>query len=728
MRSNPHNLSTRRVLCLILVAGGSCVPVAPACAQQAPTSLPDINVEASGPRDGSAAQGYKVQNADLGPLGRKKIEDTPYSIGVVSADLIQNVQVTSVANVLKYLPSAQMMEFGGAVGTGRPQTRGFQSSVTANIRIDGMNASNSALPMEEFERLEVLNGLSGSLYGAANPAGTFNFVQKRSTDTPLYQFITNYRSKGTGDAGVEASGAVLDTGLAYRITALYQDGEGFVTGSRFRRDLESLALDWHISENTVIETNLTHADANQRGFPGVFAYGQNAFGQSKVLIPKAPDPTKLGYGQSFAVADIETDTASLRVKHKFNQDWSVVIGGLYQLSSRWPLAITNTLTNNAGAYTSVLAVPQNTTLKTASNLAYLNGRVETFGLTHDLVLGTNGFQTQFFSPYVPPSIPLGSASIANPVVYSTPDVAYNKSIYNSSTPREQSLIFGDTITFNRYFQVMLTASEDWIHSTSFNNTGAVTASYNDAGLSPAASLIFKPVDFITTYATFAHSLQQGDLAPAGSANAGQGLKPYRSQQWEVGAKAKAFGLDVTADFFHITRPFANTDPTDNVFKIIGNQVNEGFEFMASGRFAENFSIFGGVTLINPKLMDTGRVATSNKDVVGVPKAQANVLLEYDVPAVRGLTLGTNIHYTGKRAADDANSVFIDGYTTVDIGLRFVTNVNSMKMTFRLGVNNVADKRYWTSVLPANITGSTSGTYQLTLGTPREFVAALRVNF
>lgn len=53
--------------------------------------------------------------------------------------------------------------------------------------IDGLNVvSTTDYAAEQFDHLEVLNGLAGSLYGPANPAGLFNFVSKRPTDTPQH--------------------------------------------------------------------------------------------------------------------------------------------------------------------------------------------------------------------------------------------------------------------------------------------------------------------------------------------------------------------------------------------------------------------------------------------------------------------------------------------------------------------------------------------------------------
>ena len=54
-----------------------------------------------------------------------------------------------------------------------------------NTLIDGMNiAATTDYPVEQFDRIEVLNGLAGAIFGPASPAGTFNYVLKRPTPSP----------------------------------------------------------------------------------------------------------------------------------------------------------------------------------------------------------------------------------------------------------------------------------------------------------------------------------------------------------------------------------------------------------------------------------------------------------------------------------------------------------------------------------------------------------------
>src|ERR1700688_5036496 len=161
---------------------------------------------------------YRVETVDsLGPLGSTKILDAPYSITILPLDLIENSQAVNYKDVSKYLPLAAYQEQQGSEIL-RPQTRGMQGGNFQNSRMDGMTMFITvATAMEQFEQIEVVNGVSASLYGPANPSGMFNFVSKRPTDTDLRQVGVTYNSNSIGTPNVDVGGRVDKNGVvSYR--------------------------------------------------------------------------------------------------------------------------------------------------------------------------------------------------------------------------------------------------------------------------------------------------------------------------------------------------------------------------------------------------------------------------------------------------------------------------------------------------------------------------------
>src|SRR5882757_9079612 len=188
---------------------------APTQAPSAQTPLPRIVV--TGVQ--TPADNYRVETVDtLGPMGTTKILDTPYSIGILPSDLIQNSQASNFKDVSRYLPLVAYQEQQGP-DILRPQTRGMQGGNFQNSRLDGMTMYVTvANAMEQFQQIEVVNGVSASLYGPANPSGMFNFVSKRPTETPLRRVTLGYDSSSIVTAHTDLSGRLDDNGvLRYRV-------------------------------------------------------------------------------------------------------------------------------------------------------------------------------------------------------------------------------------------------------------------------------------------------------------------------------------------------------------------------------------------------------------------------------------------------------------------------------------------------------------------------------
>ncbi|HXI48478.1 MAG TPA: TonB-dependent receptor, partial [Steroidobacteraceae bacterium] len=558
-----------------------------------PAALPRVTVVGNKESDDS----YRVESVDsLGPLGSLKLLDAPYTIGILSEDLIKNSQATNFKDVSKYLPLVAYQEQQGA-DILRPQTRGMQGGNFQNSRMDGMTFFITvANAMEQFQQIEVINGVSASLYGPANPSGMFNFVSKRPTDYDLREVTVSYASDSIGTAHVDLGGKIDSNGVvSYRFNGLFGEGDAWVEHSHAKRVLGSLAVDVRPLEDTVIETNYSYYHLTDTGYPGWFSYGE------KITLPSAPDPKNVGYGQNYAGVDLLTRMGSVRLKHDFNSDWHLVVGALNQDASRDINTPVNNLTNNNGNYTSSLANGFAPRFIMTSDAAYLDGNFTTWGVAHDLTIGTAGYKSQSYSVITPATaagVLLGTANINTPEIFPFPAAGLPNTGLNfdSSTTYQQGVNIGDTIRFTDQWATRLAVSQDWFHVDNFNAKAVELPEYANHGLSPTASLMYKPQSNMTVYATFASSLQAGDLAPSGTglANAGQSLPPYRSKEYEVGYKASLAKIDFTAALFRIQRPFANINLADNAFEISGLQVNRGLELSAVGEVIQGLTVYGGV--------------------------------------------------------------------------------------------------------------------------------------
>ncbi len=177
-------------------------------------------------------------------------------------------------------------------------------------------------------------------------------------------------------------------------------------------------------------------------------------------------------------------------------------------------------------------------------MGYLAGNFKTWRIRHDVVIGSTGYRFATYQPIVPAVTsgtpfaltPLCTASdqctfnISNPQVVLPPSTgipSYTKTsnpasgIYVNNVIHQQGFNLADTITLTPRWLLRVAASQDWtwidsLHSQSITGYrgNSPTGNYMSQGVSPTASLMFKPRENMTIYGTFADSIQAPDVAAA----------------------------------------------------------------------------------------------------------------------------------------------------------------------------------------------------------------------
>jgi iron complex outermembrane receptor protein len=729
-----------------------------------------------------AENAYRVENVAVGgPLGTTPILDIPYSVNVISRQLIDDTQSRNVKQAAKYLPLASFQEMQGPEVI-RPATRGMQGSNMQNARKDGMGiAVTTPSALEEYEQIEVVSGLGGQLYGPTNPSGVFNFATKRPTNEQFREVELAYEGSAVGTIHADFGGRFgANRRIGYRVNGVLADGEGSAAASQLRRQLIAGAADVRVTKRTLIEGNFSYYNLFQHGYVGWFAYAPtitplSTAGSKSVLLPSAPDPAVRGFGQSFSGVDLKSKIGEIRLKHEFSTNWHLVAGGLNQVSDRNINTAVNQFVDNSGNFKTYLAnsfsslAPR---FHVVSDSAYLDGRLDTGKIRHDVVVGTTGYRFATYSPVTGPAKTalctsnttsgICQANVSTPLVYVPPAAgvfSYKKTspstgIFGSSIIRQQGISASDSISLTPQWLVRLAGSEDWTWTDVYTATAAsgffrreAPGGYNNKSLSGSGSVVFKPRSNMSVYATLASSIQAPDVAAANSGstittNASQALPPYRSKEVEIGYKLATRRMNFSASMFRIKRPFANfvtgvSDPvcgaqsgTTNcqTFKISGEQLNYGAEGMVSGRIVESLMVTGGVSVLDPKLVNTGVAATDRKQFVGIPHYKSNVFAEYRLPRLKGVYLNLDWQHVGRRAMDDINSAYVPQYNLFDLGVRYTARFLGRSTTWRLTANNLTNVHYWSTLGPGSITGQSTGSYLGHLGEPRLFTASMRFNF
>ena len=90
----------------------------------------------------------------------------------------------------------------------------------------------------------------------------------------------------------------------------------------------------------------------------------------------------------------------------------------------------------------------------------------------------------------------------------------------------------------------------------------------------------------------------------------------------------------------------------------------------------------------------------------------------EIPSPEGIPMGQRIEWLRTAMA---------GMWT-DLGARYTTQLLGRGVTWRLAVNNLTDKRYWSTIAPSNITGANTGNMVAHLGSPRTVAGSMTIDF
>ncbi|MBP6435126.1 MAG: TonB-dependent receptor, partial [Sphingorhabdus sp.] len=232
-----------------------------------------------------------------------------------------------------------------------------------------------------------------------------------------------------------------------------------------------------------------------------------------------------------------------------------------------------------------------------------------------------------------------------------------------------------------------------------------TTRYKDTVTTPVVGLVVRPTETFSVYANRIEGLAQGPTAPvnANTLNPGEVFAPYRSKQYELGAKVAIRGLTATLAMYQTKQPNAFSKPTPTAtnpnaltFVIEGEQRNRGIELSFNGEPTKNLRLIGGLAINDAKQKATLNGTNDGNWAVGVPKYQVNLGVEAVPAFLPAATFTGRFVRTGSQYVDVGNLQKLGSWTRFDLGVRYVLVADDHPITLRLNAENIANKRYWQS--------------------------------
>ncbi len=211
-------------------------------------------------------------------------QDVGIALSVISGDQLAARGVTNVNQLQYQTPSLEVVP---AFGGGQPQFRlrgvGFDDYATNNTPTVGVYVDEVAYPVPaatqgvlyDIDRVEVLRGPQGTLYGRNTTGGAINFITKRPTSTLSAGVTAEYGRFDSAKVEGFVSGPISET-LKGRLSAVTEQGGAWqknrVTGQKLGDADRSAArgqLDWTPTDKVDVLLN-AHYGRDQSDGQGLY--------------------------------------------------------------------------------------------------------------------------------------------------------------------------------------------------------------------------------------------------------------------------------------------------------------------------------------------------------------------------------------------------------------------------------------------------------------------------
>ncbi|MDO7899388.1 TonB-dependent receptor [Pseudomonas citrulli] len=682
--------------------------------QLAPTSILGAGDATDAP---VYAGGQVARRGSQGLLGSRDFMETPFSMTTYTSETVKNQQARTLGDLIASDPSVRATNPAG--GRYEQFTIRGLSLFNSDVAYNGLYGvlPTYTIDMEMADRVDILKGPTQLINGISprgSVGGGINVVPKRATDTPINSFTGSYASNNQLGGAVDVGrrfGEENQFGL--RFNGVKQSGDTEWDHQSVDREMAVLGLDFR-GERLRLSTDIGHTERDTDAPQERVQVGANA------QVPHASD-VRSNYAQPWSKARTTDTFGAVNAEFDVN-DAVMLYGGVGARKSNHDfLRHAVSVTNDAGDFT---VSPRDFTRDENVRTATVGVRnwFHTGPVSHEVNLAASYFYMDFTNGGA--RYANGRSNLYDPVDTPTPATPTRQDDKVYTENRFSGVALSDTLGFFDD-RLLLTLGARWqrVKVDDWSNDVKGDTAYDEEKVSPSGGILFKATDTLSLYANYMEGLSQGKIAPSTSVNEDEIFPPFISRQVEVGAKYDTGPFAVTAALFRIKQPAYATDATTRVFGPNGKRENTGVELSVFGEPLKGTRLLGGVMYIDSELTGTTDGRFDGNRAPATPKYNVNLGAEWDVPTVQGLTLTSRGIYSSSQYLDPSNDKQIDAWVRLDVGARYAFKVDDKRVTLRANVENVADKRYWSSAGASD--DSEPG---LTLSTPRTYLLSATVDF
>ncbi|MFA7602954.1 MAG: TonB-dependent receptor [Novosphingobium sp.] len=683
--------------------------------------------------------------SETGSRLRLSVRETPAIVDILSQELMQERGLRTSIEVLNAVPGATAGEL--ASSPGQMSMRGFTSGAIS-LLYDGIRQTTSSLIVRNldswsFDRIEVLKGPAGVLYGEGSLAGAVNLIPKKPRfDSEAYALMAAYGSFDALRVGADAN-ILLSERVAIRGVSSLHRTSGFIDDTDARFFAATLAATFKPTEKLTVELAADYFGDE---------YGTAYWGTPLVPLTAARRPSGLvttvaGYGidkalrkKNYNVTNADQGSDARWLRSRF----------AYEISDR--LTFTNELSyydadrrfHNAEIYTYAgpsTAFPNGSFERRVTRIdhdhqfvmerATLTGETQIAGRRNRLSAGIEYSRSDFAS-----GRQFGSTSPVDLHASHRGALAAPDDIAARSSEAVERANFDSRTTITSLFAeeafnvtpgLLLVGGIRYDHIRLERivddlGTGTRTAfsrSWNP--ISWRAGMVYDLAPRTQIFGQYSYAVAPvGNMALISAANAKFDLTTGRSVEGGIKASLYDGRLDLTAAGYWIQRDgIVTRDPENSSIAVQGgSQSSRGIELSASATITKRFRLDVSLAVLDARfdtLIDAGGANRAGNIPPVVPERVASVFGIYRIEGAP-ITLSGGARYASHFFTDSANSIRVRGATVLDAAISYRLPFGDITLRGR----NLTDRFH------ANWSGGAAR--QITLSAPRSVEIGFSARF
>lgn len=548
----------------------------------------------------------------------------------------------------------------------------------AEYYVDGFLANRGLGPPRDpatAERIELLKGPAGALFGDIDPGGRVNIVTKTPRFDASASAVLTFGSFGNRRIELDATGPLSST-FAARLVVAAEDSDGWRDFVTLKRRVLAPSLSWTPSADLRLTYvgEFTEFDAPfDRGIPAL-AGNANAL------------PASRFYG--------EPDDGTTRFRNQRHQLTGLAsLGGGLSLNGgiAWRTGSLRGFSSDQSRL-----VNGDTLWRQRRERDYgvddLSARIELTGQFggHRASIGLKGYVLDYRE-----GLMRRNPSAANPHAIDVHDPVYGGVAlpllpFTDNREKRWAATLYIQDMWDMTDQLTLTGGvrlDAYRQRIRNNRTGAVARTI-DEPVNFRIGARYRIDDVFALHANWGESF----LLNSGTGRSGLGFAPERGKGYEIGATAAWPGIDIAITWFDIAkRDILTNDPVDpNFLAPVGSLTSRGVEFDAAIRLDDRWQIVANYAWTRARADD----ATFATDaVLNVPEHAATVfaLGRFHDADGRGFSVSAGGSYIADRAgAIDGSGLILPGYFKAKAAAEYAF---SPQVSLRLEAENLFDARY-----------------------------------